>query len=128
VEPVVQQLPGVTLVNVDTLSKMKDDTLAMRLAEIPKAKNIIAEHITEFMDWYQMRKNLLVLKAVKIKLKEIRTSRLFIHLYNHSTSLVTTEEKIQRVINGMASKMRIQNKKGCQYIEAINEFITTSTN
>jgi len=128
VEPVVQGLPGVTLVNVDTLSKMKDDTLAMRLAEIPKAKNIIAEHITEFMDWYQMRKNLLVLKAVKIKLKEIHTSRLYIHLYNHSTSLATTEEKIQRVINGMASKMRIQNKKGCQYIEAINEFITTSTN
>jgi glutamyl-tRNA reductase len=114
--------------NVDTLSKMKDDTLAMRLAEIPKAKNIIDEHITEFMDWYQMHKNLLVLKAVKIKLKEIHTSPLFIHLYTHSTSLVTTEEKIQRVINGMASKMRIQNKKGCLYIEAINEFITSGTN
>ncbi|HET6765937.1 MAG TPA: glutamyl-tRNA reductase [Chitinophagaceae bacterium] len=128
VEPVVQQLPGVTLLNVDTLSKMKDDTLAMRLAEVPKAKDIIAEHIIEFMDWYQMRKNVLALKAVKIKLKEIHTSPPFIHLYNHSTSLVTTEEKIQRVINGMASKMKTQNKKGCLYIEAINEFITTGTN
>ena len=128
VEPAVQRLPGVTLVNVDTLSKVKDDTLAMRLAEVPKAKNIIAEHITEFMDWYQMRKNVLALKAVKIKLKEIHTSPLFIHLYNHSTSLVTTEEKIQRVINGMASKMRIHNTKGCLYIEAINEFITTGMN
>lgn len=127
VEECARQLPDITLVNVDALSKMKDETLAKRLAEVPKAKNIIAEHITEFMEWYQMRKNVPVLKAVKTKLKEIHTSPLFIPLSNHQTSTVNPDEKIQRVINGMASKMREQNQKGCHYIEAINEFIATGS-
>ena len=72
-----------------------------------------------------MRKHVPVLKAIKIKLKEIHKSPLFIPLYNNSTH---TEEKIQRVINGLAFKMKEHNKKGCHYIEAINEFIATGTN
>ncbi|TAL44116.1 MAG: glutamyl-tRNA reductase, partial [Chitinophagaceae bacterium] len=127
IEIAAQQLPNVMLVNVDDLSKMKDETLAKRMAEVPKVKAIIAEHITEFMDWYQMRKHVPVLKAVKTKLKEIHTSPLFIPLSNHQISKINPDEKIQRVINGMASKMREQNQKGCYYIEAINEFIATGS-
>jgi glutamyl-tRNA reductase len=125
VEVSAQNLPNITLVNVDELSKIKDETLHKRLDEVPKAKAIIAEHMAEFIDWYQMRKHVPVLKAVKIKLKEIHTSPLFIPLYNHN---FRADEKIQRVINSMASKMKTQNQKGCHYIEAINEFIATGTN
>jgi glutamyl-tRNA reductase len=119
-----QQLSNIKLVNVDELSKMKDKTLSKRTAEIPKAKAIIAEHVSEFMEWYKMRKNVPVLKAVKSKLKEIHTSPLFFSLSNDQFS---PDERIQRVINGMASKMREQNQKGCYYIEAINEFIATGS-
>ena len=80
------------------------------------------------MDWYQLRKHVPVLKAVKTKLKEIHTSPLFIPLYHQPDTSISTDEKIQRVINGMASKMKEQDQRGCQYIEAINEFIATSTN
>ena len=125
VETAAQLLPHVTLINVDELSKLKDETFAKRVAEVPKAKAIIAKHIAEFMDWYEMRKHVPVLKAMKTKLKEIHNSPLFIPLYNNSTH---TEEKIQRVINGMAFKMKGQNQKGCHYIEAINEFIAIGTN
>jgi len=125
VESGAQHLPHVTLVNVDELSKLKDETLARRLADVPKAKAIVAEHIAEFLEWYDMRKHVPVLRAIKIKLKEIHKSPLFIPLYNDSTH---TEEKIQRVINGFASKMKEHNQKGCHYIEAINEFIATGTN
>jgi len=127
VESTAQQLPNVTLVNVDELSKMKDDTLTKRIAEVPKAKAIIAEHLAEFTEWFKMRKNVPVLKAIKSKLKEIHTSPLFIPLSNHQTSKINADEKIQRVINGMASKMKEQNQKGCYYIEAINEFIATGS-
>ena len=92
--------------------------------KVPKAKAIITEHIEEFVDWYKMRKNVPVLKAVKVKLKEIHTSPLFIPL---ATDEVSPDERIQRVINGMASKMREQNQRGCYYIEAINEFIATGS-
>jgi glutamyl-tRNA reductase len=128
VERSVQHLPNITLVNVDELSRLKDETLAKREAEVPKAKEIIAEHMAEFAQWYEMRKNVPVLKAVKTKLNEIHNDPLLIPFYPHYNSSGSTDEKIQRVINGMASKLKINNQKGCYYIEAINEFIATGTN
>lgn len=117
VEPSAKDIPGITLVNVDELSKLKDRTLNKRKAEVPKAKAIIADHITDFLDWYEMRKHVPVLKAVKIKLEELHCGH-----YPHAP-LVNHQEKIQKVINVMAVKMRQHNTRGCQYIEAINEFI-----
>lgn len=126
------ELPNVELVNVDELSKLKDETLQKREAEVPKAMLLIDEHMTEFMDWFEMRKHVPVLKAVKTKLKEIQT---FLPPYLQGLSPVSTtctnndaDAKIQRVINGMASKMRRENQRGCYYIEAINEFIATGSN
>jgi len=124
VDPAVQHLPHIKVINVDELSKMRDETLARREAEVPKAKAIIAGHIEEFIEWHEHRKHVPILKAVRTKLKEIHNNPLFIPLYNSTH----TEEKIQRVINGMAYKMKEQNQKGCNYIEAINEFIATGTN
>ncbi len=130
VEKSAQHLPNITLVNVDDLSKIKDETLYKRKAEVPKAKAIIADHINEFLDWHEMRKNVPVLKAVKHKLQTMHSCNLFI---NYSATLtpviplVNPEEKIQKVINGMAIKMRNQNQRGCNYIEAINEYIATGT-
>ncbi|RYZ54013.1 MAG: glutamyl-tRNA reductase, partial [Chitinophagaceae bacterium] len=42
-----QTLPNVRMVNVDMLSKLKDETLKMRQAEVPKAKGIISELMLE---------------------------------------------------------------------------------
>ncbi len=130
VEAEAKKLPGITLVNVDALSKLKDETLQKRLAEVPKAKNIIAKHITEFIEWYDMRRHVPVLKAVKTKLEQLHKSDLYISYSSKNTSSFADEgnEKIQKIINGMAVKMREQNQQGCCYIEAINEYIATGTN
>lgn len=129
VEKEVQELDYVNLIDVDELSRLKDETLQKREAEVPKAKEIISMHMDELIEWYEMRKHVPVLKAVKMKLKEIHTSSLFVQPSPNQEILSTTaDEKIQRVINGMASKMRRQNQRGCHYIEAINEFIAGSTN
>jgi glutamyl-tRNA reductase len=114
VELEAAKLPGVVLVNVDELSKLKDKTLRKRKAEVPKARRIIAEHIEDFLEWHEMRKHVPVLKAVKIKLQGI----------HHNPD----QERIQKVINGMAIKMRQQNQRGCHYIEAINEFMAPVVN
>lgn len=117
VEESAKHLPGVTLVNVDELSKLKDHTLRKRKGEVPKAKKIISEHIADFLEWYEMRKHVPVLRAVKIKLEEI-------HCGQYGGVLLSAhQERIQKVINVMAVKMRQHNKRGCHYIEAINEFI-----
>jgi glutamyl-tRNA reductase len=131
VEKSVEQLPSVTLINVDDLAKIKDETLHKREAEIPQARAIIATHILEFMDWHEMRNNVPLLKAVKHKLQAMDNCHLFKNkLYKQSaeTTPINAAEKIQKVINGMAIKMRHQNYRGCNYIEAINEYIATGTN
>lgn len=129
VEKTVAELPGITLVNVDELSKIKDETLQKREAEVPKARAIIAEHIAEWMDWYRMRQHVPVLKAVKTKLKQLHTCPVFNRLTGEpfpSTDELQADEQIQRVINGMATKMRQHNQGGCHFIEAINEYIATT--
>ena len=126
VELSAQELPGITLVNVDELSRIKDATLENRKAEVPKAKAIIAEYINEFVDWHEMRKHVPVLKAVKNKLQAMNSCEMYLasrQLQNENEA----GDKIQKVINGMAVKMRTQNQRGCNYIEAINEFIATGT-
>lgn len=130
VEDAARELPTVQLVNVDELSKLKDETLQKREAEVPKANTIINEHIIDFMEWFEMRKYVPVLKAVKTKLKEIQTFPSYIQHAPEmlSSRSIDADEKIQRVINGMASKMRLHNQRGCHYIEAINEFIATGSN
>lgn len=131
VETTAKSLPGITLVNVDELSKLKDSTLNKRKAEVPKAKNIIAEHIMDFLDWYEMRKHVPVLKAVKTKLQEIHCDPVFFNATsgNYSGLKVSDhQERIQKVINGMAVKMREKNQRGCHYIEAINEFMAPGAN
>jgi glutamyl-tRNA reductase len=132
VETAAQQLYNVTLVNVDELSKLKDETLQNRKAEVPKAKAIIAAHAAEFSEWHAMRKHTPILKAVKDTLQQI-------HYYQVNTGNVTNasftnfttdkpEARIQKIITTMAVKMRHQNQRGCQYIEAINDFMATGTN
>lgn len=130
VEKQAGDLENITLVDVDELSKLKDETLLMREKEVPKAMEIITTHLNDLMEWYEMRKHVPVLKAVKTKLKEIHNSSLIIHSSFDDAFLNNNpDEKIQRIINGMATKMRIRNQRGCHYIEAINEFIAAgSTN
>lgn len=116
----VGNCPGVNLVNVDHLSKVKDETLKAREAEIPKAKSIISLHLEEFYNWNHMRKHVPYLKAVKVQLQHLQSH----NPYSPPGANDAHLERIQKVINGMAVKMQKQQTHGCQFIEAINEFIT----
>ncbi len=131
VEVAVQELPNITLLNVDELSRIKDGTLQMRQAEVPKAKKIISRHIDEFTEWNQMRRYVPVLRAVKTKLEQLHNCSMY-HAYSSrcaSTDVKTKKaDTIQKVINGMAVKMRQENQQGCYYIEALNEYIATVSN
>ena len=116
-----RRLPGITFINVDVLSKIKDETLQKRSAEVPKAIAIIDEHIVEFKEWYDMRRNVPVLKEVKNKLKELHTDPV---LQGHTSDGTPMQnERIQKVINTLATKMRNDYTPGCHYIQAINDYI-----
>jgi glutamyl-tRNA reductase len=122
VEEAAQHLPNVQMVNVDELSKLKDETLKMREAEVPKAKGIIGELMIEFTDWYEMRKHVPLLKDLKGKLKALYA----LPEYSNQTTICpkTIDVQIQRVLNNTAGQIKQNNQRGCQYINAINEFIS----
>ncbi len=124
VEAGVNDLPNIKVIPLDQISKLKDDTLKKREAEIPKAKKIIAGQIKEFMQWYEMRQQVPVLKSIKAKLKEINQYPLFNSgIKENVFQSAFPETKIQEVINFIAIKMPGSHCKGCHYIEAINKFI-----
>lgn len=131
VEEAAQCLPNVSLLNVDELSKMKDETLQKRLSAVPKAKEIIEEHIGEFIEWHHMRRHVPALKAVKTKLQQMHNCPLYADAslpYSHRTfSAEKNEQKVQKVITMMAVKLRKQNYFGCHYIDAINDYMAIST-
>lgn len=118
VAPEVADLSGIELVNVDELSRISDETLRMREAEIPKAKAIITFHIHQFAEWLLMQRNVPVIKAVKEKLLELNK--------NLAEARQDNDEKaMQHVINSMALKMKNEERRpGCNYIEALNGYLT----
>jgi glutamyl-tRNA reductase len=122
VEAAAQALPNVQLVNVDELSKMKDETLRMREGEVPKARAIIGEIMAEFNEWMEMRRHVPLLKDLKVKLNT---------LYTHPDCGLTSpacpkvrDTQIQKVLNETAGRIKEQNTGGCQYITALKEFIS----
>ena len=121
VDEEAQELENVQLVNVDELSKMKDETLKTRLAEVPKAKAIIASIMEEFNKWCDMRRHDPMLKNLKLKLKELHAHPQYIQTTSCPKKI---DVQIQRVLNETAGRIKIQNQRGCQYIAALNEFIS----
>jgi glutamyl-tRNA reductase len=126
VEAGAHQLPNINLVNVDTLSKIKDEALQKRLAETPKAIEIIAHHQGNFMEWYRMHQNAPMLQSIKAVLNRIA----ILHQHEFSNPqtrcpYIAAEQKIQQVMNGIAGKIRNQHTQGCYHIEAINEYMNT---
>ena len=131
VETSVAELPGVTLINVDELSRLKDKTLLKRKAEMPKARMIIEKHIGEFLEWYEMRRRVPMLRAVKLRLETLSSCRLYStysSLHSLTSPVADSNEQIRQVINSMALKMRSQDLHGCQYIEAVHDFISRPKN
>ena len=117
-----REVPGVTLVDVDMLSKTRDETLQMREAEVPAARAIVQEHVTEFMDWYNMRKYIPVMNEVKEKLREIYVEPAFCKVNNIKLE-TSQEDTINKIVNSFAANIRRNSTAGCSYIEAINDYI-----
>jgi len=72
----VKENKWVTLVHLDELSQVTDQTLAHRASQIPLAEKIIAQVETEFNLWAQNRKFAPTIKALKTKLFEIKAGEI----------------------------------------------------
>lgn len=119
IDPVLGQREGIHLANVDELSKINDETLKMRMGEVPKAKSIITFHIHQFAEWYLMQKNVPYIRVMKEKLQELNRNMRISCPFDPKTM-----EKMQGLLNEMAARMRADSSApGCVYIETMREYL-----
>ncbi len=132
----VKETPGTILVNVDELSKIGEMTFSNRKNEIPAAKAIIHEYLNEFAEWYRMRKNVPVLKVAKQVMMDIQKNQMCQYMTFEDAfdtaeieRVVPVDHALKKAINNMAVKLRDNfQEKGCNCIQAINEFIAAKSN
>ena len=72
----VRELDNVTVVHLDDLSKITDDTLENRKRHIPAAEMIIEEIKDDFINWMNARKFAPTIHALKEKLNSIKETEL----------------------------------------------------
>lgn len=122
VEASAGNLPNITLINVDELSKLQDENLSKRRGEVAEAITIITRYMLCFNEWFSIRKNALVLGDLRARLLSISVQypqkQQPPDFYDDSVINI----KIQRVVNNTAGKMKANNQAGCYCLEAINEF------
>ena len=107
----VNELENVTLVHLDHLSRITDETLEKRKEFIPLAKNIIKEVETEFQEWLETRKFAPTIKALKEKLSnfkktEIETLKKKQQDFNVNEANKISDVLIQRITNHFAQHLK----------------------
>lgn len=110
----VQELPEVTLVHMDHLSQITDETLENRKKFIPQAEAIIAEILEEFMSWSKGRKYAPTIHALKAKLhaikeKEMQNQRKKVTNFDEEQADLITSKIIQKITNHFANHLKDEN-------------------
>ncbi|MCL4147432.1 UNVERIFIED_CONTAM: hypothetical protein GTU68_049003 [Idotea baltica] len=122
----VEELDGVTLVNVDELSKITFETLAKRQAEIPLAEKIIEKHKLEFNDWLNHRRFTPAIAALKkslesIKNDEINFQKKKITNFDEDQAEILTNRFIQKITTQFVKHLKDDETSVTESIEVIQK-------
>ncbi|MBK5212715.1 MAG: glutamyl-tRNA reductase [Flavobacteriaceae bacterium] len=101
----------VTLVHLDDLSAVTDQTLEQRASQLPLAKKIIVEIEKEFNQWADNRKFAPTIKALKSKLAEIKAGeidnqRKKINGFNEEQAEIISDRIIQKITTHFANHLK----------------------
>lgn len=122
----VRDLEGVSLVNVDELSKITDETLALRQKEIPLAEAIILKHKTEFNDWLNHRRFTPAIAALKeylegIKNDEINFQKKKIVNFDENQAEILTSRFIQKITTQFVKHLKDDETSVTESIEVMQK-------
>lgn len=129
----VQEVPGVTLVHMDHLSQMTDETLEKRKAQIPAAEEIIKQIEEEFLTWMQARKFAPTITALKQKLNEIKASELDfqskkIEDFHEKQAQIISDRIIQKITTQFANHLKHRDTSVDESIEWIEKVFQIQNN
>lgn len=122
----VRQVKDVTLIHMDHLSQMTDDTLENRKTFIPAAEAIIEEIREDFMTWTKARKFAPTIHALKEKLNAIKKSELQfqskkISNFNEEQAEIISARIIQKITTHFANHLKDDSTMVDESIEWIEK-------
>lgn len=122
----VNEIAGVSLIHMDYLSQVTDETLEKRKQYIPDALKIIDEVETEFFEWVKSRKFAPTINALKAKLNTIKENELsfqrkkITNFDQHQAELIS-DRIIQKITNHFANHLKDENAMVDESIEWIEK-------
>ena len=120
----VMELSNVSLIHLDDLSRMTDETLERRKEFIPLAEQILEEVKLDFNSWLETRKfaptiNALKHKLLDFKIAELETQRKKNADFNEAQAELISNNIIQKITNHFAYHLRTDNMSTDDSIELI---------
>lgn len=128
----IRELSNITLVHLDDLAKITDDTLEKRKTFIPAAESIISEIMGEFNSWLDTLKFVPTIQAIKHKLtdfknSEFNTQRKKLSDFNEDQAELITNNLIQKITNQFAHHLREDGNTSDESIELIKKIFQLET-
>ena len=128
----VRDLENITLVHLDDLAKITDETLEKRKAYIPAAETIIYEINAEFNAWLDTLKFVPTIQAIKHKLTDLKnsefsTQRKKLDNFNEEQAELISSNLIQKITNQFAHHLREDSNSSDESIELIKKLFQLET-
>jgi glutamyl-tRNA reductase len=130
VDIAVKKCKGVTLVNVDELSKITEKTVATRQAQIPLAEKIIEKYKEEFNEWISHRKYVPAVNALKESLMAIQQDEINFYSkknkdFNVEDAEFVTSRMIQKITTQFVKHLKDQETSVDLSISVISKIFNT---
>ena len=128
----VSELENVSLIHLDYLSQITDETLEKRKTHIPLAEEIIEEVKTEFNQWLETRKFAPTIKALRNKLHDFKTAELDNQRkknsdFNEEQAELISNNIIQKITNHFAHHLKDDNCSTDESLELIKKVFQLET-
>lgn len=129
----VTTLENVSLIHLDALSQVTDETLENRKAHIPKAEAIIEEVKSEFIAWLETRKFAPTIKALKQKLTAMKNAELDfqrkkISDFDESQAEIISNRIIQKITTQFANHLKDENTTSEESVAFIQKVFQLENN
>ncbi|AWM13721.1 glutamyl-tRNA reductase [Flavobacterium sediminis] len=123
----VRNIDGVTLIHMDHLSQITDETLEKRKQHIPAAEKIITEVADEFAGWTKARKFAPTIHSLKEKLADIKKAELNYQRkkfenFNEEQAEIISNRIIQKITTHFANHLKDEDTmvdESIQWIEKV---------
>lgn len=113
VDPLIKLNKQITLMDVDEVSEILNETISAREAEVPKALKIINDTLNDLEDWHRQQANSPLIQKVKSQLLQI----------NEAYQIEEDKEKIHKAVASLAIQLKHSVNKGCECIATLNTYL-----